>query len=347
MAETSNWPDIDLARSAHAQPGILAAVGRTPLVALTRLIPGSRFELYAKLEALNPGGSIKDRPATGIMTRAIRTGLVDARTVVIESSSGNLAIGLAQVCAYFGLRFICVVDAKTTSQNVSILQAFGAEVDVVERPDPVTGEFLPTRLERVRELQREHPRTFWPNQYANLDNPLSHQQTMREIMEALDGHVDYLFCTVSTCGTLRGCAEYVRRLGASTRIVAVDAVGSVIFGAVGARRLIPGHGAARRPELFLPGLADRVVHVSDHDCVVGCRSLVRREAILAGGSSGAAVIAVHRLRNEIPAGARCVLILPDRGERYLDTIYCDDWVRRHFGEVPDLLTGMPASAAVP
>lgn len=308
---------------------------------LTRVIPGLRFELHAKLEALNPGGSIKDRPATAIMTRAIRAGLVDRDTVVVESSSGNLAIGLAQVCALFGLRFVCVVDAKTTQQNVAVLQAFGAEVDIVERPEPVTGEFLPARLERVRELRRLYPRSFWPNQYANPDNPLAHQQTMREIVEALDGRLDYLFCTVSTCGTLRGCAEYARRHRTGTRIVAVDAVGSVIFGGGGARRLIPGHGAARRPELFQPGLADQVVHVTDRDCVVGCRSLVRREAILAGGSSGAAVMAVHRLSEDIPAGARCAVILPDRGERYLETIYSDAWVCEHFGEVPELLSGPP------
>jgi len=308
-------------------------------------MPDAPFELHAKLEALNPGGSIKDRPARAIMRRAIDAGLVSRGTVVIESSSGNLAIGLAQVCAYLGLRFICVVDPKTTAPNVAILRAFGADVDVVEQPDPATGEYLPARLERVRQLRAEHRHSFWPNQYANTDNPLAHRQTMQEIVDACDGRVDYLFCTVSTFGTLRGCAEQVRALGLATRIVAVDAVGSVIFGGAAARRLIPGHGAATRPGLFRDGLADRVVHVSDRDCVAGCRALVRREAILAGGSSGAAVMAVHRLRDEIPSGARCAVILPDRGERYLETIYCDAWVRERFGEIPELPA--PASAAVP
>jgi cysteine synthase A len=324
---------------------VLAAVGNTPLVRLDRLFPRAGFQLFAKLECLNPGGSIKDRPATTILTEAIRTKEVRPGGVVIESSSGNLAIAIAQACAYFDIRFICVVDPKTTAQNIAILHAYGAEVDVVERPDRVTGEFLPARIARVRDLVAEHPGAFWPNQYANLLNPLAHHQTMDEVVTALDGRVDYLFCATSTCGTLRGCSEHVRARGLATRIVAADAAGSVIFGGRAARRLLPGHGAALRPALFQPGLADRVVIVTDRDCVIGCRTLARREAILAGASSGAVVMAAHRLSGEIPPGSRCALILADRGERYLDTVYSDAWVGAHFGEVPPLLPADEALAA--
>jgi N-(2-amino-2-carboxyethyl)-L-glutamate synthase len=336
--------DMAATRSAMT-PGVLAAIGNTPLVRLARLLPGADFEVFGKLECLNPGGSIKDRPARTILLDAIRTREVRQGTVVIESSSGNLAVALAQVCAYFGIRFICVVDPKTTSQNIAILRAYGAEVDVVESPDPRTGEFLPARIARVRALLEAHANAFWPNQYANLRNALAHRQTMDEVVAALDGSVDYLFCATSTCGTLRGCAEYVRARGFSTRIVAVDAVGSVIFGGRPAKRLLPGHGAAVRPALFEEGLADRVVHVTDLDCVAGCRTLARREAILAGGSSGAVVVAAHRLRAEITPGSRCVLVLADRGERYLDTVYSDAWVTAHLGEVPPLLPADRALAA--
>jgi cysteine synthase A len=159
---------------------------------------------------------------------------------------------------------------------------------------------------------------------------------MREIVTQLDGEVDYLFCATSTCGTLRGCAEYIRGQDLHTRVIAVDAIGSVIFGGQKAKRLIPGHGAARVPELYQPGLAERCVHVSDLDCVVGCRRLVRQEGILAGGSSGAVISAIEQMRHTIPPGANCVTILPDRGERYLDTIYSDGWVQEHFGEVSHL-----------
>jgi N-(2-amino-2-carboxyethyl)-L-glutamate synthase len=124
----------------------------------------------------------------------------------------------------------------------------------------------------------------------------------------------------------------VRKHGLNTKIIAIDAVGSVIFGNKPAPRLIPGHGAARRPELFQHGLADRCIHVSDLECVVGCRRLLRREAILAGGSSGGVVMAIERVRADIPSNAVCVMIVCDRGERYLDTVYSDSWVTSHFGD---------------
>ncbi|MCK7624204.1 2,3-diaminopropionate biosynthesis protein SbnA [Streptomyces sp. RS10V-4] len=325
-----------------AQPleGILAAVGDTPLVELSRLAGafGYPFRVFAKVERFNPGGSIKDRSALSMLREAIRTGeVVPGRTTVIESSSGNLAIGIAQICCYYGLRFICVVDARTTEQNRAILRAYRAEVEVVTEPDPASGEYLPQRLRRVAELAAALPDSYVPGQYGNPFNPRAHLETMREIDQALDGAVDYLFCAAGTTGTLNGCAAYVRGRGLPTTVVAVDAVGSRIFGSpVVCPRLIPGHGAAVVPALFDPTAADRVVHVSDLEAVVGCRRLVRHEAILAGGSSGALVAALEQAAPDIPPGASCVLVLPDGGDRYLDTIYSDAWVRHHFGEVSHL-----------
>jgi 2,3-diaminopropionate biosynthesis protein SbnA len=255
------------------------------------------------------------------------------RSVIIESSSGNLGIGLAQACRYFGMRFVCVVDANTTRQNIAILHAYGAEINVVTEPDPGTGEFLSVRLARVRELLAAIPDSYWPDQYSNPLNSRAHHQTMREIVEALDGQVDYLFCATSTCGTLTGCAEYIRQQGLPTIVVAVDAVGSILFGLRPGRRLIPGHGASVRPALLDVSAADRVVHVSDVECVVGCRRLVSREGILAGGSSGAIVSALEKIRAEIPDNSNCVMILPDGGDRYLDTIYSSEWVDAHFGDI--------------
>jgi N-(2-amino-2-carboxyethyl)-L-glutamate synthase len=316
------------------EKGILSTVGNTPLVKLTRLFEGSPFQLFAKLEGLNPGGSAKDRPALNILKEAMDDGRIGPNTVVIESSSGNLGIGLAQTCRFFGLRFICVVDSKTTQQNIHILKAYGAEIDLVSKPDPVTGELLDARINRVRALLRANPDSFWPNQYANLSNPGSHYKTtMREIAVALYGEVDYLFCATSTCGTIRGCADYALDHDLRTKIIAVDAVGSVIFGGQPAKRLLPGHGAGRRPELYHATLADEAIHVTDLDCVVGCRRLVHHEAILAGGSSGGVVSAIEKFKHRIPRGATCVAVFHDRGERYLDTIYSDEWVQEHFGDV--------------
>src|SRR5262245_57683446 len=132
--------------------GIMSAIGRTPLVRLKRVLKGISFRLYAKLEGLNPGGSMKDRPAFVIIKHAMESGLLKPGTTVIESSSGNMGIGLAQACLYFGLKFICVVDPKTTPQNIRLLEAYGAEVNLVTEPDPVTGEYLQARLNQVQTL---------------------------------------------------------------------------------------------------------------------------------------------------------------------------------------------------
>ena len=325
--------------------GILSTVGNTPLIELGKVFSPSHFRLMAKLEFLNPGGSMKDRPALTILREGMRTGLIGPQTVVVESSSGNMGVGLAQACSYYGLRFICVVDPKTTTQNIRMIEAYGAEIDRVTEPDPVTGEFLQARLNRVAEIVATRKDAFWPNQYTNPHNPLAHHQTMHEVVTALDGQVDYLFCATSTCGTLRGCAEYVREHGLPTKIIAVDAVGSVIFGGQSAKRLVPGHGAAVRPGLFQECLACECVHVTDIESVTGCRRLARSEAILAGGSSGAIITAIDHYRHKITSGAVCVAILPDRGERYLDTIYSESWVREHFGGISQLLDGSAAADA--
>ncbi|MFE0101589.1 2,3-diaminopropionate biosynthesis protein SbnA [Streptomyces sp. NPDC059009] len=315
-------------------PGILGTIGSTPLIGLDRLSPGRDVKVFAKLEAFNPGGSIKDRVAHSLLAAALHEGeLVPGRSTVVESSSGNLAIGLAQLCRFHGLDFIAVVDAHTPRHTLARLRAFGARIEQVCEPDPDSGQYLPSRLRRVRELVATVPGAYWPNQYANPLNPRAHAATFEEVLTAVDGHrVDYLFVATGSCGTLRGCADYIRRHALPTRIVAVDAVGSAIFGSrVACERLIPGHGAAIRPALFHPTDADAVVHVSDVECVRACRALVRSEAIMAGGSSGAVTAAFESFGPRLPSGSVCVLIFPDDGDRYLETIYSDTWVRDTFG----------------
>ena len=313
--------------------GILSAIGNTPLVRLSRIFPDAGFHLFAKLEGLNPGGSMKDRAALSIIRHAVESGEIKSGDVVIESSSGNMGIGLAQACSYYGLKFICVIDPKTTQQNIEILQTYGAEIDLVSEPDPATGEYLLARINRVKWLLHSIANSFWPDQYSNRYNALAHHRTMDEIVQSLRRQIDYVFCATSTCGTLRGCSDFIRQHRLKTRVWAVDAIGSVIFGGKRAKRLIPGHGAAVTPALYRDGLADEYTQVSDLDCIAGCRRLVKAEAILAGGSSGAVISAIGRARPFIPPSAICVAILADRGERYLDTIYSDEWVNEHFGDV--------------
>ncbi len=315
---------------------VQSAVGNTPLVRLSHFIPDCHFNLFAKLESLNPGGSSKDRPAREIIRAALDKGEIDAQTTVVESSSGNMGVGLAQACAYEGLEFICVVDVKTPAQSVRLMRAYGATVEVIREPDPESGEYLQARLNRVRQLVAEIENSHWPDQTANRANARAHaESTMPEIVEDL-GRVDYLFASTGTCGTARGCSEYVQAQKLNTQVIAVDAVGSVIFGHAPGTRLIPGMGAGKVPSLFEPSLISSYELVTDTDCVVGCRRLVSQEGILAGGSAGGVLIAVERLSHTFPVGANCVAIIPDRGERYLDTVYDDDWVHRHLGDISHL-----------
>ncbi len=317
--------------------GVLSAIGGTPTVRLGRMFPNSGFSFYGKLEGANPGGSAKDRVALSMLSGKIADGTLEPlRSVVVESSSGNLAIGIAQICRMFDIRFVCVVDANTSQQNIAVLRAYGAEVDIVTSSDDGSGNYLAARIQRVQELVRSIAHAYWPNQYANPLNPRAHLETMREVAESLDGKVDHLFVATSSFGTISGCREFIRANGLKTSVIAVDAEGSAIFGSRPRARLIPGHGAAVRPGLYQDGVADEVVHVNDLDCVVGCRRLMAKEAIFAGGSSGAVVTAVDRRSARIEKESNVVAIFPDRGERYIDTIFNDSWVHKNFGDVEHL-----------
>jgi cysteine synthase A len=315
--------------------GILGAIGGTPLVKLDKIFEPLHFNCYAKLEGLNPGGSSKDRPSVAIVEWALKTGEINSNTLVIEASSGNTGIGLAMVCAYHGLRFRCLVDPKVTKQNVDILTAYGAEIEMMVDPDPTDGEYLTAKLKRVDEILAEVDNSFWVNQYASDENSGAHyRSTVKEILRDLDGRMlDYLFIATATCGTLRGCLDYLADHGYPTKVIAVDALGSQIFSNVRHQRLVPGLGSAICPALTPTEGVSRTVYVNDIDCVVGCRSLATTEAILAGGSSGGVISAIEKMRDEIPEGATVVALLPDRGERYLDTIYSDDWVRENLGDI--------------
>lgn len=312
----------------------LSLIGDTPLIKLRRMFGEVDFDVYAKLEMLNPGGSIKDRPARAMLQAAMDDGRVRPGSVIVESSSGNLAIGLAQLCNAIGATFICVIDPRTTDANRRILSAYGARLDIVRKPDPVTGEYVPARLARVKHWLRRLPNAYWPNQYANPYNALAHQHTtMKEIAADLP-HIDYLFCGVSTCGTIRGCIDYIHDNGLRTKVIAVDAEGSVIFGGERGKstRLLPGLGAGIEPGLRPKEGIASVITVNDRDCIAACRKLARQESILAGGSSGGVIAAVEKYRDRIEPGSVCVVLLPDRGERYLDTVFDDVWVSDAFGQ---------------
>ena len=331
-------------QTASRGAGVLAAIGDTPLVRLERIVAGFGLDVWAKLESANPGGSAKDRPAVRMIEDALADGLIAPGGTVVESSSGNMGVGLAQACRYHGLRLICVVDARAHDANLRAMRALGADVRVVTRPDPETGDLLVARLRLVAELVSSIPGAYWPDQYANASNPVAHEQgTMRELDDALGGDIDVLFVATSTTGTLRGCVDLLRDRGRATRVVVVDAVGSALFGGRRGPRQLPGFGAGVETTLSRGACYDRLVRVSDLDCVVGCRRLAAREAILAGASSGGVVAALERIAPELEPGSRCALIFPDGGAGYFTTVFDDGWVERELGVASGPLAALVAA----
>ncbi|MDF2370600.1 MAG: 2,3-diaminopropionate biosynthesis protein SbnA [Rhizobiaceae bacterium] len=308
---------------------VVDSIGNTPMIRLSRYLDLPNIDLIAKLEASNPGGSAKDRPARRMIEEGLKDGSINAKTTIIESSSGNMGIGLAQICRYHGLRFICVVDPNAQAQNVAIIRALGAEVRLVT--EPLNGDFLAARLALVKELLDGIEDSFWPNQYSNLNNPLAHEfGTIREIDDTLGGAFDYLFVATSSTGTARGCRDYLAKRGRHTAVVAVDAAGSILFNGNAGPRKISGMGAGTLPDLARDQHFDDVVRVSDIRCVAGCRRAAAREALLVGGSGGGVLEAVRQMQSEL-VGKTVAVILHDSGVRYLETVFNDAWVEKELG----------------
>lgn len=306
---------------------LTSCIGNTPLVRLSRCFPDSEREVIAKLEMLNPAGSMKDRPARFIIEQGLAAGYLRPGMRLVESTSGNLGVALATVARLHGMTFTAVVDPKTTSTNLRLLRAVGADVEMVTEPDD-SGGYLGTRIQRARELADGCVNSLWVNQYANDLNWRAYRRTSAaEVLDAVERPIDYLVVAVSTTGSILGLTRGLRERFPDMKAVAVDAVGSVIFGAPSGPREIPGYGASRVPELLSTDEIDRVLYVDDAAASYGCRHLVASEGILGGGSSGAVIAAISRLLRDIPTGSRVLTVLPDRGERYLDLVYDDDWLK--------------------
>lgn len=306
---------------------ILDCVGKTPLVELTRHFAGQPTTVLAKLELLNPG-SVKDRPARYMIEQGLRDGTITLKTHLLESTSGNFGIALAMAARVYGLSVTIVVDPKITPMNLRILELLGATVDMVTTPDE-NGGYLKTRICRVHELLDTTPHVLWTRQYSNDLNWRAHYEGEgNEILADLDGPVDVLVLAVSTTGTIMGIARRLREAFPALRVVAVDAAGSIIFGATPAPRELPGIGSSRVPELLRPEEIDEVIYVDDLEAVSACRRLLMSEAIFAGGSSGSVIAGIEKLIPTLAPGSRIVTLLPDRGDRYLDTVYNDAWVAK-------------------
>jgi cystathionine beta-synthase len=317
---------------------ILDLVGNTPLVRLTRVTrelgPQERQPLIlAKLETMNPGGSIKDRIGLPMIEAAELAGSLKPGGTIIEPTSGNTGHGLAIAAALKGYRCIFVMADKQSSEKQQLLRAYGAEV--VLCPTNVAPDSPESYYSVAARLARDIPGAFKPDQYWNQENPNAHEATTGpELWRQTDGRISHLVASVGTGGTITGTARYLKRQNPSIVVVGADPEGSVLSGDVARPYLTEGIGEDFLPGTYDPTVIDRWVRVSDRDSFAAARRLTREEGILAGESCGTALIATldeaRRIMAEDPAGAPdrvIVVILPDSGRSYLSKLYNDEWMR--------------------
>ena len=312
---------------------VLDAIGGTPLVRLNRVTCGLPAEVWAKLEFLNPMGSVKDRIAKYMIEKAEREGRIREGALIIESSSGNTALGLALVAIQKGYRLKVVVRDRISQEKLAQLEALGVEVQKVDSTLPPES---PDSYNQITpRLAAQTPGSFFPDQHNNRDNNETHYATTGpEIWEQMEGRIDYFVAGMGTGGTIGGTARYLKEQDPRIQVVGVDPEGSIFYDyfRTGERiepkpYLIEGLG-----DEFLIGTADftvidRMIRVSDRDAFLTTRRLVREEGILAGGSSGAVVWAIEELARTFTRPARVVTIFPDGASRYLSTIFNDDWMQ--------------------
>ena len=320
-------------RHSKVYDSILDLVGETPIVRLRRITEGIVPDIYAKLEFLNPMGSIKDRIALHMIEKAEREGRIKEGALILENSSGNTALGLALVAIQKGYRLRVVVRDRISPEKICQLEALG--VDVLKVDSTLPPEHPDSYNNLTPRLAREMPDCYFPDQHNNRENNEAHYRTTGpEIWEQMEGKIDYLVAGMGTGGTIGGIAQYLKEKDPSIRVIAVDVEGSVFnhYFRTGERCEPHPYWIEGLGDEFIIGCADfrnvdDVVTVSDRDAFLTCRDLVRREAILAGGSSGAALWAALQLARGLDKPARIVTIFPDGASRYLSTIFNDTWMR--------------------
>ena len=307
-------------------------IGHTALIALERLSNELDLQIYSKMEMSNPSGSVKDRSASHILVNAIRHDEINSNTTIIESSSGNMGIALARLCKLLHLRSYIIVDPHINRHAKNLLHSYGAQLVEVTEKDENHG-YLRNRLAKVQELLHEIPNSYWTNQYANPHVHLAHERIFEEILHQLGKAPDYMLVATSTCGTIRGIADAIGKTNSSTQLIAVDAVGSILFEHTPKARHIPGMGASHPSSFLQKQQIDHYTLINDHEAIQGCHKLLDVEGMLIGGSSGALIAAIQKSYHIIPKHATVVLLFPDSGERYLDTLYNPTWIQQTFETV--------------
>jgi cystathionine beta-synthase len=308
---------------------ILEATGETPLVRLRSVTRGVKPTVLAKLEMLNPGGSVKDRIGLPMIEAAERAGLLKPGGTIVEPTSGNTGHGLAIAAAIRGYRCIFVMPDKMSQEKISLLRAYGAEVVIC--PTAVPPESPESYYRVADRLAAEIPGAYQPNQYANRVNPETHHaSTGPEIWRQTDGRLTAFVCGVGTGGTISGAGRYLKEQDPDVLIVGADPEGSLYSGDVARPYLVEGIGEDFIPTTFDPSVVDRYVRVSDRDSFITARAVTRQEGILVGGSSGTAVFAALQVARDLDdPDATIVVLLPDTGRQYLSKLYSETWMLQH------------------
>ncbi|MGA6984321.1 MAG: cysteine synthase A [Candidatus Sulfotelmatobacter sp.] len=288
-------------------------VGGTPMLRLKRLVPAGSADIFAKLEYLNPGGSVKDRAAIGIIRRAEQEGKLVPGGTIVEATAGNTGIGLALIGVNRGYKVKLFVPENFSQEKVIIMRALGAEVD--RTPDE---EGMRGAIRRAKEVVAKDKTAFMAGQFENMANPDYHYETTaREIFEQMDGRVDAVVLGCGTCGTFSGVARYMKEHVPGVRTVAVETQGSILAGGEPGPHKVEGIGVSFIPKTFDASVCDEVIAVNDEDAFGTVKRLAAQEGVLAGSSGGAAIYAALQVARQMGAGKRVATIIPDSAERYL------------------------------
>lgn len=303
----------------------LEAVGRTPLVRLNNVMDGAKCLVLAKVEYVNPGGSVKDRPAVEMIKDAEASGLLKPGATIIEATSGNTGTGLAMAAAIRGYRCILVMPDKMAKEKIDLLKAYGAEVVVT--PTNVANESPESYYSVANRLTAEIPGAFQPDQWHNHNNPDAHYRTTGpEIWEQTAGTITHFVSGMGTGGTISGTARFLKEKNPNIVVVGADPEGSIYSGDTPKSYKVEGIGMSYLPQTVDMRVIDRILRVSDRESFLMARRVAREEGLLVGGSSGTAVAAAARIAKDLPADAVLVVVMPDSGRGYMSKIFNDEWM---------------------